>query len=326
MLMIFTLAYSLADSSENSATPVANLQGTDTLARKVDLTKFKNSGENENCLKCHGQSKYSYENKETGKTVTKKMYSELIMNRDEFYVSNHREFKCTDCHSEDYANFPHDGNLRMEAKANCIDCHGGDEQYAKYEFEKIDTAFMESVHSQKHSEDFTCWMCHNPHTYKINARTTENLTETITYDNLICLNCHGDITRYQLLTDKARPNLIQKHEWLPNQAAHFRSVRCIECHARNEDTLIVAHHVVPKSMAVRKCESCHSKNSILSASLYKYQVQEKIQKAGILKGLLFQDTLTIGPDQNNILNMISWIIFGLTILVIIIHAYFRIKK
>jgi hypothetical protein len=322
--MAFILVFSLAKTSESNLD--VRFKPDQDNPPKIAYTKVKNAKENENCFKCHGQSKYHYENAESKKIVTKRMYSEVIIKREDFYISNHREFKCTDCHSEDYNTFPHPGNLRMEAKANCIDCHGGDEKYAKFEFEKIDTAFMESVHSQKHSEDFTCWMCHNPHTYKINARTTENLKETITYDNLICLNCHGDITRYQLLTDKQRPNLINKHDWLPNQASHFTNVRCIECHARNEDTLIVAHHIVPKNLAVRKCESCHAKNSILYASLYKYQVQENIQKKGLLKGLILSETATIGPDQNNNLNLISFIIIGLTLFVITIHAFLRLQK
>ena len=324
LLMVFTLAFSLVKTSDS--TPAKKVQTEQIPPTKIDLSKFKNSAENENCLKCHGQSKYSYENAESKKNITKRMYAELIMSRDVFYVSNHREFKCTDCHSEDYSTFPHAGNLRMEAKANCIDCHGGDEKYAKFKFEQIESEFQASVHSETHSKDFTCWMCHNAHTYKINARTNENLKETITYDNLICLNCHGDINNYQLLTDKKKPNILQKHEWLPNQASHFTNVRCIECHAKNEDTLVVAHHIMPKKKAVRKCESCHSKNSILYASLYKHQVSEKIQKEGLVKGLLMGDAKTIGPDKSNTLNVISIIIFGLTILVIIIHAVLRIKK
>jgi hypothetical protein len=326
MLLAFTIVFALAKRSDPASKVSQKTQQEPEKETVVDFSKFKNSSENENCLKCHGQSKYTFENKEAGKMVNKRMYSELIIKRNDFYVSNHREFKCTDCHSEDYGTFPHSGNLRMEAKAGCIDCHGGDEKYAKFEFEKVDTAFMESVHSMKHSEDFTCWMCHNPHTYKINARTNENINETITYDNLICLNCHGEVKNYQLLTDKKKPNLIDKHDWLPNQASHFTSVRCIECHARNEDTLIVAHHVVPKAMAVRKCESCHSKNSILYASLYKYQIEQNIQKGGILKGLFFSETATVGPDQNNTLNILSMCLIGLTLGVILIHAFFRIKK
>jgi len=324
LLMLFTLAFTLVKTSDNA--PANTVQAEEEKPSKVDLTKFKNATENENCLKCHGQSKYTYENKESNKVVTKKMFAELIMNRDVFYVSNHREFKCTDCHSEDYGTFPHDGNLRMEAKANCIDCHGGDEKYARFKFEQIESEFQASVHSEKHSEEFTCWMCHNAHTYKINARTNENLKETILYDNLICLNCHGDVKNYQLLTNKIKPNILLKHEWLPNQASHFTNVRCIECHAKNEDTLVVAHHVVTKNQAVRKCESCHSKNSILYASLYKYQVSEKIQKEGIIKGLLIGDATSIGPDKSNTLNVISLVIFGLTLLVIVLHAILRIKK
>jgi hypothetical protein len=324
LLMLSLVAYTLIKRSETPT--VVTAQTEQEKPSKVDLSKFKNAVENENCFKCHGQSKYTYENSESKKTVTKRMYGELVMSRDVFYVSNHREFKCTDCHSEDYTTFPHAGNLRMEAKANCIDCHGGDEKYAKFKFEQIESEFQASMHSEKHSEDFTCWMCHNAHTYKINARTNENLKETILYDNLICLNCHGDIKNYQLLTAKAKPNILQKHEWLPNQASHFLNVRCIECHAKNEDTLVVAHHVVAKNQAVRKCEACHSKNSILFASLYKYKVSEKIQKEGVIRGLLMGDATSIGPDKSNTLNILSLIIFGLTMLVIVIHAFLRIKK
>ena len=323
LLMLFTLAFTLVKTSDTPAEKTIQPEQEKPLL--IDLSKFKNAKENENCLKCHGQSKYTYENPESKKTVTKRMYAELVMNRDVFYVSNHREFKCTDCHSEDYGTFPHAGNLRMEAKANCIDCHGGDEKYAKFKFEQIETEFQASVHSEKHSADFTCWMCHNAHTYKINARSNENLQETITYDNMICLNCHGDLKNYQLLTSKNKPNILQKHEWLPNQASHFTNVRCIECHAKNEDTLVVAHHVVMKNQAVRKCEACHSKNSILYASLYKYQVSEKIQKEGVIKGILMGDATSIGPDKSNTLNIISLAIFAMTIVVIIIHAVLRIK-
>ncbi len=324
LLLCFAIAFALAKHSDSPAD--AKQTTKHEVQEKIDMTKFKNSETNEQCLKCHGQSKYTYENAESKKMVNKRMYSELIIKRDEFYVSNHKGFKCTDCHSEEYGTFPHSGNLRMESKANCLDCHGGDEKYAKFQFEKIDSNFMASVHSQKHSTDFTCWMCHNPHTYKINARTNENLKETITYDNLICLSCHSDITKYELLTNKEKPNILVKHEWLPNQASHFTNVRCIECHAQNKDTLIVAHQIVPKNLAVKKCESCHAKNSILYASLFKYQIQENIKTKGWFKGLFLSETSTIGPDQNNTLNIISLALFTLTLLVILIHAVIRIQK
>jgi len=120
--------------------------------------KSDNAAFNEKCFKCHGQSKYNYLNPESGSEVTKRMYLETIINRDQFAESNHKNFKCTDCHSEDYDTFPHPGRLRMESKYACIDCHGGDEAYAKFKFEEIETEFQSSVHSTKHSDDFNCWM------------------------------------------------------------------------------------------------------------------------------------------------------------------------
>jgi hypothetical protein len=303
--------------------PVKTVVKTDS----TTFAKHKNAAENENCLKCHGQSKYTYENKESGKTITKLMYSEVIIDRTVFYESNHREFKCIDCHSEDYVTFPHPGNLRMETKANCIDCHGGDEQYAKFHFENIDAEFQESVHSEKHSEDFTCWMCHNAHTYKINARSNENIKQTVAYDNAICLECHGNVTKYQLLTDKQNPNLIVKHEWLPNQVLHFQSVRCIECHTKKmNDSTLVAHKILPKSQAVKNCTECHSNNSILMASLYKYKVKEVRSAKGFFSSIFTSDSYVIGANRNFYLNMISVIIFGCVIIGIFVHTILRILK
>jgi len=288
--------------------------------------KFKNAEYNENCLKCHGQSKYKYNNPESGSEVTKRMYIETIIHRDQFYESNHRQFKCTDCHSEEYDTFPHPGRLRMESKYACIDCHGDDPKYEKFNFEQIETEFQASVHSTKHSEDFNCWMCHNPHTYKISTRSNEKIKDIVAYDNAICLNCHADITRYQLLTDKTNPNILQKHEWLPNQALHFKNVRCIECHARTNDSLLVAHNIQPKAKAVRRCVECHSTNSILMASLYKYKVQEGRSRAGFYNGIIMNEGYVIGANRNYYLGILSLIMFGCVITGILIHATLRIVK
>ena len=329
IIFVVIIILALSKSTENKEA-VKTLQDSVKTVRHINLNSFsdhKNAAENENCLKCHGQSKYTYENKESGKKVTKLMYSELIMDRTVFYETNHREFKCIDCHSEDYMTFPHAGTLRMEAKPNCLDCHGGDEKYAKYHFENIDKEFQESVHSEKHSEDFTCWMCHNAHTYKITARTNEVIKQTIAYDNAICLGCHGNITKYQLLTDKENPNLIQKHEWLPNQILHFKSVRCIECHTKKiNDSTLVAHKILPKKEAVKKCAECHSNNSVLMASLYKYQLKEVRSAKGFITSIFTRDSSAIGANRNFYLNVLSVIIFGFVMIGIIVHAIIRITK
>lgn len=299
-------------------TSVSTIAQTD---KKTENAKF-----NEKCLKCHGQSKYKYINSESGSDVTKRMYFETIINRDQFAESNHKNFKCTDCHSEDYDTFPHPGRLRMESKYACIDCHGSDEKYAKFKFEQIETEFQASVHSTKHSDDFNCWMCHNPHTYKINARSEEKIKDIVAYDNAICLNCHADITKYQMLTDKVNPNILQKHQWLPNQALHFKNVRCIECHARTNDSILVAHNIQPKAKAVRRCVECHSTNSILMASLYKYKVKEGRSKAGFYNGVIMNEGYVIGANRNYYLGLISLIMFGCVAAGILIHASLRILK
>ena len=288
--------------------------------------KAENAKFNEKCLKCHGQSKYKYINSESGTEVTRRMYIETIINRSQFAESNHKTFKCIDCHSADYDTFPHPGRLRMETKYACIDCHGGDEKYAKFQFEKIESEYQASVHSTKHGEDFNCWMCHNPHSYKINARSENKIKDIVAYDNAICLNCHADITKYQMLTDKVNPDIIQKHKWLPNQALHFKSVRCIECHARSNDSLLVAHNIQPKAKAVRRCVECHSTNSILMASLYKYKVKEGRSKAGFYNGVIMNEGYVIGANRNYYLGLISLIMFGCVAAGILIHASLRIIK
>jgi len=283
------------------------------------------AAENELCFVCHGQPKYEYANEFLGTQVKAQMCEERIVRREEFYNSNHKSFACTDCHSADYITFPHPGELRMELKYGCIDCHGGDDQYSMFNFETIDIEYQESAHYELESEGFTCWSCHDPHTYKINIRNTSNFKETVLYDNSICLDCHSDFTRYQILSEKEEVKVIDSHEWLPNQASHFSSVRCIECHTRINDTILVAHHIVPKEEAVRKCSECHSQNSILMASLYKFQSKES-RKDGFLNGIIMNESYVIGANRNKYLNILSAVIFAITLVVVGIHIVFRIIK
>lgn len=280
--------------------------------------------QNERCFSCHGTAKYSYFNAVTEKTVTAMMCENRVFKREDFYLSNHKSFACVDCHAAEYDSFPHPGALRMEAKYNCSDCHAFDEQYAHFNFEKIEEEFNQSVHYIANSDEFTCWDCHNPHTYRINIRTSDNITEAIAYDNQICLNCHSDFGRFQLLTEREEINLLEKHEWLPNQSLHFSQVRCIECHARQSDTLMVAHRIMPKEQAVKRCVECHSQNSLLMSSLYKFQAKENRTEAGFLNAIMLNDAFVIGANRNIWLNRISVILFGFAILFLLGHLTARI--
>lgn len=284
-------------------------------------SSFEYAEENHKCLKCHGQKYYNYYNDWLEKMIRERMNPYFIVDSVEYYESNHRNFACTDCHSYDYNKFPHSGELRMEPKMSCMDCHGGDDTYAKFNFEKIDEEFHESVHSSKHSDEFTCWMCHNPHSYHISARSNGKLLETIQYDNNICLSCHADISKYQLLTTLENPNILETHDWLPNQMLHFQNVRCIECHTEISNDVLVAHKVLPKEMAVQRCVECHSQNSILKETLYKYQEEGELAISNADED---DDPQLIGAKRNYTLNLVSFIVFLLTLGGIGIHIVLRI--
>jgi Zn finger protein HypA/HybF involved in hydrogenase expression len=317
-LLIFFTLISLTSVADGFIIP--NLSDQDSISFISPYAK-----ENELCFKCHGQNKYAYTNENLGREVKALMFSERIIDRNKFYQSNHKNFKCTDCHSENYIKFPHAGELRMDQMYNCIDCHGGDEKFAKFKFEEIEAEYQKSVHFKMEDEGFTCWECHGPHDYKISARNSSNMKETILYDNNICLNCHSNYDRFQLLSDQKEVSLIKKHDWLPNQEAHIKNVRCIECHAAGNDTLLVSHLILPREKAVRKCNECHSKNSLLMASLYKFESKEQ-RRDGFFNGVILNESYVIGANRNQYLNILSLVIFGLIILIIAWHTYFRILK
>jgi hypothetical protein len=292
-----------------------------------DTTKYISpfQEDNERCLKCHGQEKYEYTNESLGRQVKALMCNQRIAKRDLFYQSNHKSFSCTDCHSSQYETFPHPGELRMEQKYNCIDCHGGDEKFAQYHFEEIDSEYQQSTHYKLEQDGFTCWKCHNPHSYKINIRNTENLKETIRYDNAICLDCHSNFDHFQLLTDREEINVLSTHNWLPNQAVHFQNVRCIECHTKINDNILVSHLIKPKEEAVKLCNECHSQNSILMATLYKFQSKEQ-RRDGFFNGIILNQSYVIGANRNEFLNLASLGIILIVLAVIGVHIFFRIRK
>lgn len=282
--------------------------------------------ENNACLKCHANYHYNFPNSDSTKIIRKELCDNYVIDTSLFYSSNHKSFKCVDCHSESYGTYPHDAKLKAEQGWACMDCHGGDETYAKYHFEEITSQFEKSIHYQADKDAFTCWQCHDPHTYKTNARVSTNIKNIILYDNNICLGCHANINRMEVLTTKDKTNIIKKHDWLPNQELHFRNVRCVECHARQNDTLLVSHMVLPKANAVHLCAECHSRNSYLMASLYKYKVRQNRQEYGFLNSVILNNSFVIGANQNYYLNVISIALAVLAFSGIAVHIIFRLFK
>jgi hypothetical protein len=279
------------------------------------------------CLKCHGNGFYSFYNDWTETDVRKIMPDEYRIDTIQYYQSSHYNFKCTDCHTPDYETFPHDGELRKEFMNTCLDCHGGDEDYEHFKFEEIEESFNSSVHSPKSLTNFSCWQCHDPHSYKLDYRNTEDLLSTIEKNNQSCMNCHNQSSQMRLFTDNELEELSISHDFLPNQKAHYKKVRCIECHGEIGESLMVAHNILPAEKSVKNCKECHSKISLLMASLYRYQSVENRKNYGFYNATILNESYVIGASRNQWLNVFTIIVFGLSILAIIVHAIvLRISK
>ncbi len=285
------------------------------------------SEENENCFQCHGERYYSITDTLFGTVKNSEMCLSNRIERDEFYHSVHWSFSCYDCHSEEYNEFPHPLGVRFEEYWTCLDCHGYDENFAQYQFDAIDEQHSMSVHYTATDGNFSCWECHDPHTYKLLTREVENIQTVIVESNNTCLECHGNVERFKLLSERELGNVVPQHDWLPNQSLHFKAVRCIECHSEMNDTVLVSHNILPAENAVRNCVDCHSQNSILMGSLYKFAAQEERRESGFVNGVIIQnDAYVIGANRSRFLNILSLLIFGLALAAMAVHIVFRIKS
>ena len=289
--------------------------------------EFSNfSEENESCLMCHGEQRYELTDPASGMTVRRAMSGNYFIDRETFYQSVHWSFSCLDCHLPDYEEYPHALELRFEPPYMCLDCHGYDETYARYKFEDIETEHLKSAHYTQTDGDFSCWNCHNPHSYQVLAREQQagGMTEVIRNSNNMCLVCHGDPFKFGLVSDKEPTEIIDTHNWLPNQRLHFNAVRCIDCHTTINDSLLVSHDMRPAVEAVSGCVDCHSSNSILMGTLYKYQSKESRQQYGFINGAIIgNNSYVIGANRSKFMNIGSILIFGLTLGAVVVHVLFR---
>ncbi len=295
------------------------------LPGKSDAQYYQDS-KHHKCLRCHSEQTYSYHNDLMDREEKRLMNPYYILDTLALVNGVHKNFDCTDCHSYEYETYPHASNLKLEPLMTCLDCHGGDESFASYQFDKIDEEVQKSIHHQVYGENFTCSKCHSQHTYAATARTSTNVLEIVEYSNNMCLSCHNDMKRYDLVAGHANPKLVEVHNWLPNQELHFSHVRCIECHTEVIDSLMVSHNIQGKDKAVRLCVECHSTNSRLKASLYKYQNLQVRSDKGKALNLLTNKSYIIGTHQSPFLKTLSYVIFVLALIGIIIHATFRILK
>lgn len=244
----------------------------------------------------------------------------LYVDSTEFHHSNHGELSCTDCHDNSgFQSYPH----TQEAKAQhlyCTDCHES-EDFKKFEFKQRETEFQQSIHHQKLGDKFTCFNCHDPHSFKTTFHE-QKTDQLIKQDNAICLNCHAAPMQLSKLSDEPPKDLFIAHKWLPKPELHWKSVRCIECHTPS-NAGVYSHQILPASQAVKNCESCHTRNSILFSKLYRFKASESRQKTGFLKTLMFNTPYVIGMTRDPLIDQISIIVFILLIMGISAHGLGR---
>ena len=309
-----------------------NPEGLDTTG--IEVQKGKNNPQdspsfidNSLCLRCHASKQFTLVNPSTGQEKRQAMSGNYRIIEEKYYNSVHWTFACTDCHSYEYQTFPHALELRFEPSFICTDCHGGDETYAQYHFEEIESEYQKSVHFNIENNEFTCWKCHDPHSYVPLARRDTTSINFIVSSNQMCLECHGNFDKLHLLSDKDLAGIVEKHDWLPNQALHFKSVRCIECHSAQNQEILISHNILPKDSAISDCVKCHSSNSILMGSLYKFRTIESRKSFGFVNSTIIDnDSYVIGANRSKFMNIATILLIGLTLMAVIIHTIFRIIK
>lgn len=275
---------------------------------------LKESGK---CYRCHSMTTLGYKDPASG-TIRN-----LSVIPEEFAKSNHKALECIECHTKEYEQYPHPAAAKQE-NLYCLNCHIDNAELAKYSFNDVEKQFKESVHYKKLKDKFTCFSCHDPHSFKINARLNEDVKQTVLYDNQICMDCHTHSDKIENLSGAALPNLEISHSWLPHLDMHWKSVRCLDCHS-DPDAKGVSHKILAKERAVKNCVECHSKDSRLVHSLYKFKSQEEKSEYGFFNAVLFNDSYVIGATRNYYLNIASFVIFGGMTAFIIAHAYLRYK-
>lgn len=302
------------------------LASTAGQAQEDSIPKIASNPANDFCLSCHANRYYTYANQDSSQTIRHKMFKDLIIDTLEFYQNNHKSFACTDCHSSEYNTLPHTSDLKLEPMLSCLDCHGDSEFMPGLNFQTITDEYAKSVHATRENSHTSCWSCHNPHSYRITTRSQHNLSEVVAYDNSICLECHSGMGKFDLLYGDPKSTLIAKHAWLPNAINHFKSARCIECHTEIREDMLVAHNIRPKEEAVKTCAACHSADSRLKHTLYKYQLQQDREEQGVVKAFFSNRMMAVGTNPSPFLNLVSLILFAMAIGGVIIHSLIRIFK
>jgi hypothetical protein len=237
---------------------------------------------NEGCQECHADKKTERKKPPEGRKAS------VYVDNLGLARSEHRGMSCVDCHAKVFAQDPHP----QARRALCQDCHVADEsREGGVKFAQIDRDFQKSVHVEK-SKGFACVACHDAHAFQLDttrARVFEH--------NKVCLRCHSTPIEYQGFVNKAPTDLAKAHEWLPNRDLHWSRVRCLDCHT-GLGAPPGSHLIVPKSQAVKRCESCHNQNPTQLLRLYGRMRGQEVARLGFINAFIINDSYVIGATRS----------------------------
>jgi len=266
------------------------------------------------CNHCHSQTAQLY-------AVAQDLWrvDDLLIDPDKFAASTHGKLDCLDCHAFTWPFFPHP-RVSNTLNIRCPDCHGRRQPGDKFRFDDINKQMHESIHYKKLKNEFSCDSCHDPHTFQASNASTP-IPEMIRRSNALCTRCHMSKYTFSEFTDRAFPNLEEIHDWLPNQALHWKHVRCVECHTPADQGL--SHLVRSAKASGRFCEKCHSANSVLLTKLYRHRIDENREKYGFTNSIVFNEAYIIGMTRNEIMDKLFLALLVLTLLGIGGHGTLR---
>ena len=81
---------------------------------------------------------------------------------------------------------------------------------------------------------------------------------------------------------------------------------------------------MPKEESEKLCVNCHTRNTVLLTTLFRYWKESDRQRYGFINTLIFSEAYVVGVTRNVILDRLSLIITALVIGGILIHALLRI--
>jgi len=288
-----------------------------TKGYKLSTLKLK-TNQQELCLDCHL-------NEKTAKTKFSKTLIDFDKSVHGMALKNGvaEAPTCIDCHGVhnlQKADKPTSVINKFNLSSLCGKCHIA-----------LTNEYISSVHGialkKGNNSVPSCTYCHGEHTIS----KVEGLTDRVFQMNKInkmvaektqmvfCVQCHSDehlAEKYNMLT------ISKAHEWLPGVARHYETVRCVDCHSSYLPPNL-SHNILPPEKTIKKCEECHSKNSILMTKLYKHERKMSQEKLGFINGAILSDAYVIGTTRNVFLESLSFIILAGVIIMVLIHALLR---